>query len=291
MNRKFTLPLLSGALVLLLSASTIVNQGGTYGWTGSPVDGGTGSAGTCLNCHSNSGTAPTMTVSFSPALGSGNTYMPNQTYTVSVAASGSQPKYGFNCEIINSQSTSTSQVGMFGTFGTAVTSNCQIFPLSSTTPYPPCASHNAPSGTGNAATFSFKWTAPTSGTGYLYAIALGANNNGSDVGDHQSAVTSLTLTPSATGIASHEQAVTTLSLFPNPATDQVRLTYSLEERSQVSVKLFNLSGELVSDLLNETQDRGTQNISARLPQNLAKGMYVVKLAVNGRVTSQKLMVN
>lgn len=291
MNRKFTLPLITASLILVLSASTVVNQNGTYGWTGSPVDGGTGSAGTCLNCHTSSGTTPTMTVSFSPALGSGNTYTPSQQYTVTVAASGSQPKYGFNCEIINSQSTSTSQVSMFGAFGTAVTSNCMIWPLSSTTPYPPCASHNAPSGSGNAATFSFKWTAPASGTGYLYAIALGANGNASDVGDHQSAVTSMTLTPASVGIATHEEAVTSLSIFPNPATDQLRLTYMLEERSQVSVKLFNLNGELVADLLNETQDRGVQHVNARLPQNLAKGMYFVKLAVNGKQVSQKLMVN
>ena len=56
------------------------------------------------------------------------------------------------------------------------------------------------------------------------------------------------------------------------------------------MKLVNISGEVVADLLNESQDRGQQSIDTRLPLGLAKGMYMVKLTINGKQTMQKLMV-
>lgn len=291
MKRKITLPLVAGAAVMILSASTVINQNGVANWTGSPVDGGTGAGGTCLNCHNSSGTAPSLSVTTSPAFASGNQYTPSTVYTVNVTVSGSQAKYGFNCEIINSQSTSTSAVGMFGAFGSVVTSNCKIYTAAQATPYPPCASHTAPSGTGGTCTFSFKWTAPASGTGYLYAIGLGANNDGTDVGDHQSAVTSMTLTPAtSSGIEAHEENSSALNVFPNPATDNVRLTYTLTEKSHVIAKLYTMNGELAAELLNDTQDRGMQAVDTRLPIGLAKGMYMVRLIINGKQILQKLTV-
>jgi hypothetical protein len=290
MNKKITLPIISGAAILVLSASTVINSAGIANYTGSPVDGGPTTSGQCSGCHSGGSATPTLTITSSPAFGgTGNnrTYVASTTYTITVTGSG-YPKYGFNCEIINSQGTTAgTSVGMFGTFGTAVTSNCQIYAAASTTPYPPCVSHNSASAT----PFSFKWTSPASGTGYIYADVLGANGDGTDRGDKVSGVASMTLTLGSTaGIDAHATNENELSLFPNPATDNVRITYTLRERGAVSVRLYNLNGDLVADLVNETQDVGIQSNSAHLPTGLAKGLYMVKLMVNGQQSTQKLMV-
>lgn len=291
MKRKFILPIVSGAVVVLLSASTIVNSGGVANWTGSPVDGGPGSNGQCSACHSGGSATPTCSVTASPAFGGTGTnltYAPSTTYTITVTPGGGYARYGMNCEIISSQS-ATLGTYPFGTFGTAVTSNTQIYSTSQTGGYPACASHTSSSTT---TAFKFKWTAPASGTGYLYADILGANGNGATSGDKVSGVTSFTLTPaSSMGIASHDASSANLSVFPNPATDNVRLTYTLEERGQVVVRLFSINGESVAELASEMQDAGPQAIDARLPLNLAKGMYIVKLSINGKQVSQKLMVN
>ncbi|HEX7412785.1 MAG TPA: T9SS type A sorting domain-containing protein, partial [Bacteroidia bacterium] len=266
---------------------------GISSWSGSPVDGGTGSAGTCANCHSGGATTPTLSITASPAFGgSGNskTYVAGTTYTITVTPAGSYPAYGFNCEIINSQS-ATVATYPFGTFGAALTSNCQIYAIASTGGYPACASHNQRSTT----PWKFAWTAPASGTGYLYADVLGEDGTGtgqgSTSGDKVSAVTSITLTPgSSAGIASHAENTHALTVFPNPATDNVRITYTLMERGTVSVKLYSLNGELVADLLNETQEVGLQNTNAHLPLGLANGLYMVKLNVNGEQSTQKLLI-
>ena len=290
MKKKIILPIITGLAIVALSASTVINASGQYAWTGSPVDGGL-TNGTCAACHSGGSTTPTMTVSASPAFGSGNTYVPSQTYTINVNVSGSYPKYGFNCEILNTQNTATTTVSTtLGTL-TAVSANCQIYPFATTKPYPITASHNAASGSGNAATFSFKWVAPASGTGYLYCVGLGVDMSGNETGDKVTSVAQMTLTPSSgAGIASHSAGDAGLNVFPNPATDNVRITYTLTERSNVTVKLMSLNGELVSDLLNETQDRGVQSVDTHLPIGLAKGMYMVKLTINGKQSLQKLMI-
>ncbi|MGZ3862735.1 MAG: choice-of-anchor V domain-containing protein [Bacteroidia bacterium] len=288
MNRKITLPIISALAIVALSASTvIVNSSGVANWTGSPVDGGPGSNGQCSACHSGGATTPSLTVTWNPALGSGNQYTPNTTYTITITPSGSYPRYGMNCEIINSLSTTVATYP-FGTFGTAVTSNCQIYPTSQTGGYPACVSHKS---TSTTTPYSFKWTSPASGTGYLFADVLGVNNSGNESGDKVSGVASVTLTPvSSTGIDTHTENILSLNIFPNPATDNVRLTYTLTERSNVVVKLVSIDGEEVAALLNETQDRGPQAVDARLPLGIAKGMYMVKLSINGKQTMQKLMV-
>src|ERR1700739_2990701 len=109
MKRRFFLPVISGALIIFLSGAAVVNSAGTYGWTGSPVDGGPGITGQCSSCHSGgaSGT-PTLMMSASPAFGGSGTaltYSPSTTYTITITPAGSYARYGMNCEIINSLST------------------------------------------------------------------------------------------------------------------------------------------------------------------------------------------
>jgi hypothetical protein len=285
MKRKITLPLIIGVALIGLSASTVVNSTGISNWTGSPVDGGPGVNGQCSNCHSGGASTPTLAVTATPAFQGGNQYVPGQTYTITVTPSGSYAAYGFNCEIINSTSTTLSQVANFGTFGAGVTTNTQVYAASGG--WPSCASHRSAS----SSAFKFKWTAPASGTGYIYADVLGVNSNGATSGDKVSGVSSLTLTPaSSLGIDAHAESAGNLSLFPNPATDHIRISYTLNERGNVSLQLYSLNGELISELQNQVQERGAQSTEVHLPAGLAKGTYMVKLFVDGKQSTEKLMV-
>jgi hypothetical protein len=217
----------------------------------------------------------------------GNQYSPGLTYTITVTQSGSYAGYGMNLEIINSLSGSPSQVSVFGTFGTAVSTNCQIFPFSVTNPYPPCVSHKQSS----TQPFIFTWTAPASGTGYLFADVNGVNNNGTTSGDRVSGVYSLTLTPFlATGISQSSGAVKALSIYPNPAKDNLTVSYSLNESGSVSIKLYTVDGKLTKELLNENQTPGFQNSDFRLSPDIDKGIYFLKIEINGKLSMQKLVI-
>ncbi|HEX7413411.1 MAG TPA: reeler domain-containing protein, partial [Bacteroidia bacterium] len=173
MKKKILVPIISGVAIIFLSASSVLHISGMANYSGSPVDGGATTVGQCSGCHSGGSSTPTQAVTATPAFGgSGNnkTYVAGTTYTITLTPSGSYPMYGMNLEIINSQGTTAgTSVAMFGTFGAAVSSNCQIYSAATCAPYPPCASHN----TASASAFKFKWTAPASGTGFLYSNVLG----------------------------------------------------------------------------------------------------------------------
>ena len=286
MNKRIILLIFSGLTIILLSGAAVIHAAGEYAYTGSPIDGGATHNGQCSGCHSGGATVPTLSISSSPAFGGSGTaltYSAGTTYTITVTAIGSYPKWGMNCEVINSQA--TSGVGDFGTFGTAVSSNCKIYPPSS--PYPTCASHKVSSTT----PWSFIWTAPATGTGFLYADVLGANGDGNTGGDKVSAPFCYTLTPaSGAGIETYKNTEINLSVFPNPATDKVNLSYTLKEKGTVSIKLYTLNGDFAADLLNETQEVGMQKTTINLPVALAKGLYLIRFNVNGNLTTQKLMI-
>lgn len=288
MNRKTLLPLICGIAVIMLSASTVVSSGGISRRSGSPVDGGLVN-GTCgvSGCHSGGSSTPTLSITTTPTLTMGNGYVPGQTYTITITPSGSYPRYGTNCEIINSQSTNTSSVQMFGAFGSAIGNNTQIYTSSQTTPYPPCVSHTFFSST---TPFQFTWTAPLSGTGYLYAVVNGVNINGQPTGDQVSAVTTITLTPMSTGVTLRHENSFSFSVFPNPAIENIHISYTLAERGNISLNLISGNGELVVRLLEEIQDRGNYSTDLHLPTGLPKGNYFVKLLVNGKPSVQKLMI-
>jgi len=285
-KRRLFFTAIIGAGIILASGFTVVDSTGIANWTGSPVDGGAGSTGQCTNCHFGGAMGvPTLSLSATPAFGGSDTnliYTPGTTYTITITSVGSYSAYGFNCEIINSQN--TTGVSDFGTFGVAVSSNCKLF--SASTHYPSCASHKTPS----TAPFSFLWTAPASGTGYIYTDVNGVNLDATTGGDQVSNVFSYVLTSSVAGIQTHQNNDINLSVFPNPATDRVSIAYTLKDKGVVSVKLYTMNGVYVADLVNETQGVGIQSTTANLPASLAKGLYMVKLAINGQGTTQKLLV-
>lgn len=113
MKKKTTIIAIGAVAITALSAFTVLQSTGMSTYTGSPAD-----AADCAGCHGGGSAAVGCTITSSPALGAGNTYQPNTTYTFTITGSG-YPKYGFDFEIINSQSTSATSVGDFGTLGAA----------------------------------------------------------------------------------------------------------------------------------------------------------------------------
>jgi type IX secretion system substrate protein len=276
MKGKFILLALIGLGVIVISAFTAVKPTGEEWRSNSPWDGST-----CSTCHSGGATIPTLSITASPAFGTGNTYTANTTYTITATVAGSYTAYGFNLEIITTNATAGAKDA--GIYGTILSPNTQIY---AHTTNPSTMSHSAPAN----GVFSFVWTAPDTGKAYVYFAGLGVNDDGTDTGDKVS-TTSMTLTPaSSAGIATYQNNDINLTVFPNPTTDNVHITYTVKEAGTIAVKLYNLNGDFVADLLNETQDIGLQSSTAVLPTELAKGLYMIKLTINGKQTTQKLMV-
>lgn len=274
------LSIMAIVIITTMSAFQIYYSSGCQYHTGSPADGLT-----CNNCHLGGTITPSITISATPAFGAGDTYIPGTTYTISVLGSG-YSLYGFDLEILNSQSSIASSVFDFGTLA--------IPPLGETINTPATGytysdiMHTAP----RLSVFTVIWTAPASGTGYLYCALLGVNNNGATSGDKGNTKTMTLTSVTANGIveSSENDNAIDLVIYPNPCFKTINLTYTLKVSTFVKIELFNTDGAKVSDIIEENQDAGQQEIHFDIPSTVSKGTYVVKIGLNDKSISKKVII-
>jgi hypothetical protein len=263
--------------LLVISGFTLVNSNGAQiGYTLSPPDG----PGDCSICHGGGATIPTVSVTATPAFGTGNTYVTGTTYTVAVNVTG-YVRFGFDLEMINGTAASS---GDAGTIGPAV-SNCHITAPSSF-PTVTNVSHNAPIPSTSSATF--KWTAPASGNVYVWIVGLGVNFDGTNSGDRVKDYNFM-LSPLGSGIIERNENPFNLNVFPNPTSDKLHLSYSLMQRGSVNIQVFDLNGKVAMNLLTETQDAGEHSFDSSI-SSLPKGIYTVQVNLDGLKSVKKLLV-
>jgi hypothetical protein len=92
------------------------------------------------------------------------------------------------------------------------------------------------------------------------------------------------------GINEISNDVTLEKAYPNPANKVSNIIYSIPADAFVSLSLYDVSGRLVQQLLNDTkQTRGRYKIPVDV-NNLPGGIYIYQIMVNGQAYSQKLVV-
>jgi len=100
----------------------------------------------------------------------------------------------------------------------------------------------------------------------------------------------LTLTAAPNSVEENMETNISLSIFPNPTSENIHVSFNLSQSADVIIGMYNLTGEVVASLLNETQSRGGHSIETRLPSGIAKGPYLIKVSINGKETAQKLIL-
>ncbi|MFA5032358.1 MAG: T9SS type A sorting domain-containing protein [bacterium] len=79
------------------------------------------------------------------------------------------------------------------------------------------------------------------------------------------------------------------SISPNPASAYATIKYSLPNKTNVSLRIFDLTGRLVKKLYSGEQVAGTNNVSLKSSE-LSKGIYFVTLQTNSGTKTQKLTI-
>lgn len=261
------------AIIFVGTTAFIISSGGIVNQTGSPGE------GTCASCHGGGSGTTNVSISGSPAFVA-NQYIPGQTYTVTVnVTNNSFTKFGFNAEILNSLNANA------GNIATAL-AGVQIVNVTRKN-----VTHTtAKTGTGSAL-FQFVWVAPLTGTATVYATGNAIDGTGGTGGDTPG-ISSLVLTPDlSAGI--NEATVSGLSglnVYPNPIKSEFKISYNLIENAYVKAALYNLQGQELAEVANENQISGAHLLEASLPSDLAKGVYFVKLSVNGKQAAQRLII-
>ncbi len=76
--------------------------------------------------------------------------------------------------------------------------------------------------------------------------------------------------------------------YPNPFNPSVTIPYGLAEDGNMSLKVYNLRGELVNVLMNAYALKGTYSYNWQ-PRNLSAGIYLVRLKSGNHTSMQKVV--
>ena len=99
-------------------------------------------------------------------------------------------------------------------------------------------------------------------------------------------------TVTLTGVNDPVNTVNSFALsqnYPNPFNPSTKINYTLPEKSNVSLKVFDMLGRQVANLVNATQEAGNHTVNFNASK-LASGMYIYTLRSGNNVMSKKLML-
>ena len=68
-------------------------------------------------------------------------------------------------------------------------------------------------------------------------------------------------------------------IYPNPATDNINISFYLEDRSDIKIEFFNLSGKLISGYTLLNRNTGENHFQFNLDE-YEQGVYLIKVTTN-----------
>jgi len=77
--------------------------------------------------------------------------------------------------------------------------------------------------------------------------------------------------------------------YPNPFNPSTTIKYTLAEKSDVSLNVYDILGNEVATLVNATQEAGNYEINFNA-SNLASGLYLYKIKAGNFVSTKKMML-
>ncbi|MDP3582663.1 MAG: T9SS type A sorting domain-containing protein, partial [Ignavibacteria bacterium] len=132
---------------------------------------------------------------------------------------------------------------------------------------------------------SFKRTALNSGKTYYYRVKYRDHNL------KWSDWSNVTMFNTPTSIA--EEAIPTEfklgQNFPNPFNPVTEINYQLPSFSKVSLKVFDILGKEVTELVNQEQEAGSYRVKFD-GSNLTSGVYFYQLRADSFVGTKKLVL-
>jgi hypothetical protein len=77
--------------------------------------------------------------------------------------------------------------------------------------------------------------------------------------------------------------------YPNPFNPSTTIEFSISKPSYVSLKIFNLLGQEVANLVSENKSAGAHKVIWN-PGNMTTGTYFYKLETNDYIETKKLIL-
>lgn len=80
-----------------------------------------------------------------------------------------------------------------------------------------------------------------------------------------------------------------VNLQAKPIASNINISYNLPQNANVKLNIYNIMGQPVAELANETQNTNTYNYTLNT-FNLAKGMYIIELVVDNQRVTKKIII-
>ena len=77
--------------------------------------------------------------------------------------------------------------------------------------------------------------------------------------------------------------------YPNPFNSQVRLSYGLPEQGLLKINVFEVTGRLVTTLINQEQIAGRYNVTWHA-SDYPSGLYMIRIEAGGFINTKKVML-
>lgn len=78
-------------------------------------------------------------------------------------------------------------------------------------------------------------------------------------------------------------------MFPNPATSELVMAFDVKESSNVTIDILDLTGRVVSNVVNSVFDNGTVALTQDI-RGLQSGLYIARVMSDNKVSSYKFNV-
>lgn len=144
-------------------------------------------------------------------------------------------------------------------------------------------------------TFPFMLTAPANvGTSItLAANGNSVNFNGSESGDQWNFAQNLTINV-VTSLEDEENIINSFALqqnYPNPFNPSTLINYQLASNGFISLKVYDITGKEIAELVNEEMSAGKHQIEFNSSQfNITSGVYLYQLRTNDFVETKKMIL-
>jgi len=93
-----------------------------------------------------------------------------------------------------------------------------------------------------------------------------------------------------TGINEVNKTISNLKVFPNPFSNTTTFTYTLKENQKVNLSIYDITGRMVKQLVNENQSQGEHALSFNAA-GLQAGIYYYRLEAGDEVATGKLILS
>jgi hypothetical protein len=251
------------------------SSGAPAGYSGDPKGGNK----TCTSCHGGSAAIQVSDWISSDIPSSG--YVPGTTYTITVIASeNGLNTFGFQATAQNSSGV------VLGTLLNK-SNETKIINTGNYITHTP----SGLSGT-DSKTWTFDWTAPSSGAGSVtfYAAFNAANGAGNSSGDKIYFSTMQLQEDVSVGVAQVFNEQMSLKLFPNPVRESFNITFFLDKPSLVKITLFDAAGKYHENLFEGIKPKGEFSDKFQISSVLAPGIYFLRVEAENKSSFHRVVI-